>query len=285
MAVKMLTSGASFEQARKALAGIADTFTLYEISLIANGQAVEPKGAVELSLPYTGQPKVYRVGGDGTKTALRGVASTKAYAVLTSKLGLFAITGGNQTDAVSVDSSSVASIFSDVTNHWARADIQKAVSKGLFNGTSATTFSPDSPMTNGMVVSVLYRMADSPAVKPTNTPNVAEGAWYAKAAAWGYQQGIVGGYTAFLPEKNVTREGLATMLYRYEKLRGPATAGASLDAFSDSAKVSAWARDGLAWANEAGVVTGYPDGRIAPSESASRAVVATMLSRYLDKTK
>ena len=187
----------------------------------------------------------------------------------------------------SVNTTPVAVSFSDVpSGYWAKSYIDQAVSAGLFNGTSATTFSPDGQMTCDMVIAVLYRMAGSPAVTvPGNLANIPSGAWYESAAAWGYANGVIGGYKTFNPAANVTREELATMLYRYHALNNTPVAGANLSSFTDNTAVSTWARTGVAWANAAGVVSGTSATTLSPANSATRAQVATMLCRYLNTVK
>ena len=115
--------------------------------------------------------------------------------------------------------------------------------------------------------------------------NVAEGSWYEIACAWGYNNGIIGGYKAFYPEQAVSRQELATMLYNYDSLRESPSVSGDLSKFSDSGSVVSWAKDAMTWANAVGIVSGTSATTLSPESGASRAQVATMLCRYLDYAK
>ena len=279
LSAELVTSGADYDKAKKALSG--DNFDLYRVQLLENGKESSLNGTAEVKFPYSGELTMYRINDDGSKTVLRGAAGGDGYRVMTTRIGLFAIVGGNKISGGTTEPSGNA--FTDINNHWAKDYILRATKEGLFNGTSPTTFSPENQMTGGMVITVLYRMAGSPGVTvPSTMPNVKPGQYYEKACAWGYENEIVGGYTSFDPERNVTREELATMLYRYYSLSSTPVAGADLSAFTDAASVSSWAKDGVAWANAAGIVSGTSATTLSPANNATRAEVATMLCRYLD---
>jgi hypothetical protein len=172
--------------------------------------------------------------------------------------------------------------FKDITNHWAKESILESVENGLFNGTTKDTFSPSSKMTNAMIITVLYRMANSPKVVITELPNVKKNTYYEKAAAWGYKNDIIGKDYDFYPNRNVSREEFANMLYQYNNIgKSPEKIG-SLKKFTDREKVSSWAVDALSWANNKGIVTGTTKTTISPHSSATRAMIATMICRYLN---
>lgn len=160
--------------------------------------------------------------------------------------------------------------FTDVSeNHWVREHIAYVVQHKLFQGTTAMTFEPETAMTRGMLMTVLAR-ADG-ADTSGSTP------WYGKGMEWAVAEGISDGSD---PEGVMTREQMATMLYRYAG--SPQTAG-DLSAFTDGASVSGWAEDGVRWAVETGILNGLPDGGLHPQDNASRAQVAAVLQRYLEK--
>ena len=141
-------------------------------------------------------------------------------------------------------------------------------------------------MTAGMVVTVLYRMAGSPATTlPDSMENVAEGSWYEIACAWGYNNGIIGGYKTFYPEQAVSRQELATMLYKYDCMNKTPSVTGNLSGFTDAGSVADWAKDGLTWAVDADIVSGTSTTTLSPESGATRAQVATMLCRYLDYAK
>jgi hypothetical protein len=175
--------------------------------------------------------------------------------------------------------------FADADAHWSADAVDFAVANGLMNGTSDTSFAPNSTLNRAMLVTILYRLAGKPAVaEAAKFADVAAGEWYSDAVAWAAASGIVTGKTetTFAPMENITREQFATMLMRYCKFAGIDTASsANLGAFADSASISAYAKDALAWANASGIITGRTATTIAPTGSATRGEAATMLMRFV----
>ncbi len=164
----------------------------------------------------------------------------------------------------------------------------------LMNGTSMTTFDPNLRMTRAMLVTVLYRMAGSPDVSGMNTsfPDLPSNAWYTNAVIWAANHGIVNGYQEdgkFHPEWNITRQDIATVFYRYVTgyLGETPDVSGNLSAFPDGNNVAAYARDAMAWANGAGLITGTREGNqtlLDPRGAATRAQIATILMRYCKNT-
>jgi hypothetical protein len=162
--------------------------------------------------------------------------------------------------------------FTDVkSGDWFYDDVAFVYGYGLFKGTSATTFSPNLPMTRAMWITVLARLDGQ------DTDGGAT--WYEKALAWGVAQGITDGTN---PDGNITREQLITILYRY--VGSPAVTG-TLAAFPDADAVSDYAKDALAWAISAGIIKGDDKGNINPQGYATRAEVAAILHRFVEKAK
>ena len=172
--------------------------------------------------------------------------------------------------------------FSDVAaNAWYADAAQYVRDNGIMNGTSGTTFSPNSTMTRAMLATVLYRAAGSPAVNQTaDFRDVSAGAYYSDAAAWASSNGIVTGYGNGLFGSNdpVTREQIATILWRYQG--SPAPAGTAAN-FTDQSTISSYAVNAVAWARENGIINGMEGNRFAPKNNATRAQVATILRNYL----
>ena len=172
--------------------------------------------------------------------------------------------------------------FSDVAaNAWYADAAQYVRDHGIMNGTSSTTFSPNSTMTRAMLATVLYRAAGSPTVSQTaNFRDVSTGAYYSDAAAWASANGIVTGYGNGLFGSNdpVTREQIATILWRYQG--SPAPAGTAAN-FTDQSTISSYAVNAVAWARENGIINGMEGNRFAPKNNATRAQVATILRNYL----
>ena len=180
--------------------------------------------------------------------------------------------------------------FLDIRTHWAKSAIESAVAKGLFAGTSPTTFHPDQAMNRAMLVTVLYRMEKEPAAegRGKSFEDVSAGAYYAKAVVWASDKGIVAGYseTQFGPEDTITREQLAVILNRYATYKGYNTSKtADLAAFQDADQISEWARVPVQWANVMKLLNGRTSTTLAPKGSATRAEVAKILVTFLDTVK
>lgn len=177
--------------------------------------------------------------------------------------------------------------FNDVAdNAWYADAVYSAVDMGLFNGVTATTFNPDGSMTRGMLVTVLWRLEGSPAAGSSDFSDVANGSWYDEAVAWANEEGIVTGMTedTFAPNAAITREQMATMLYRYAKYLGLNTrAKADLSAYKDADSISAYAEDAMAWAVGVGLINGVTETTLNPAGTATRAQVATILVRFSEK--
>ena len=185
---------------------------------------------------------------------------------------------------------STSTPFLDIRTHWAKSAIESAVAKGLFAGTSPTTFHPDQAMNRAMLVTVLYRMEKEPAAegRGKSFADVSAGAYYAKAVAWASDKGIVAGYseTQFGPEDTITREQLAVILNRYATYKGYNTSKtADLAAFQDADQISEWARVPVQWANVMKLLNGRTSTTLAPKGSATRAEVAKILVTFLDTVK
>lgn len=180
--------------------------------------------------------------------------------------------------------------FLDIRTHWAKSAIESAVAKGLFAGTSPTTFHPDQAMNRAMLVTVLYRMEKEPTAegRGKSFADVSAGAYYAKAVAWASDKGIVAGYseTQFGPEDTITREQLAVILNRYATYKGYNTSKtADLAAFQDADQISEWARVPVQWANVMKLLNGRTSTTLAPKGSATRAEVAKILVTFQDTVK
>lgn len=158
--------------------------------------------------------------------------------------------------------------FDDTKDHWIRDEVNFVAARELFNGVGGNQFGVSQPMTRGMVNTVLARLADV-----DTTPGQGQ-AWYEVGTDWAKKNGISDGTNPTAP---VTREQLATLLYRYA---GSPSVSGTLHA-ADAASVSDYAEDALLWANQNGIVNGVGSNTIAPKDNAQRAQVAAMLARYL----
>lgn len=175
--------------------------------------------------------------------------------------------------------------FTDVpASHWAHDDITYVYENDLMNGTDGSLFSPESTTTRAQVVTVLYRLAGQPAADWANPFwDVPASAWFHDAVTWAWENDITGGVssTHFGAGNAVTREQLATFLYRYAQDQGYDTsARADLSGYSDAGLVSSYATEALSWANATGLIIGTTATTLSPKGSATRAQVATILSRF-----
>ena len=156
------------------------------------------------------------------------------------------------------------------------------------NGTSASRFDPNEPMTRAMLVTVLYRMVGSPNVQSLNMPfvDVQAGEWYHDAVLWAYDTGVVRGVseTEFAPMNLITREQMVTIFHRYAEYAGyDVSEMASIYAFVDGGYVSDYARDPMAWAIRAGIINGVDVEGIPclqPQGYATRAQAAAIIQRF-----
>ena len=179
--------------------------------------------------------------------------------------------------------------FLDVSRtDWFYYDVRYVCENGLMNGTSRNRFSPYGTATRGMLVTILYRMENEPRCFGSAAfSDVKPGAYYEKAVVWASQNNIVSGYTdgTFRPDAPVTREQLASILYRYTLYRGQdVSAGetTSLTGYGDAQAVSSYALPAMRWACGMGILQGA-NGKLNPSGLATRAQLAAMLHRYLTK--
>ena len=175
--------------------------------------------------------------------------------------------------------------FTDVAEGaWYYDAVKYVYHNGLFQGVSETIFRPESPMNRAMVVTVLHRLAGSPAAEGEIAfTDVPADQYYEEALIWAVDNGLAQGVseTAFAPTSPVTREQLVTFLYRYAEFAGMDVSGkADLTVFADSDKVSSYAEEAMAWAVDAGIIDGVGNNTLAPRNNATRAQVAAMLMRF-----
>lgn len=180
--------------------------------------------------------------------------------------------------------------FIDVDeNDWFYDAVTYVYSEGMMDGVSDTQFAPNSNLTRGMVVTMLYRLEDEPRVTGSSGfDDVASGAWYADAVTWAAENGIVNGVsdTEFAPNVNITREQLAAILYRYAEYNDYDVSGRDdLSEFTDRSSISGYALDAMRWAVDEGLITGITDTTIEPQGTATRAQAATMFMRFMSTVR
>ena len=180
--------------------------------------------------------------------------------------------------------------YTDVPDakNWAHVGIDFVLKAGLFYGTSDTAFSPDSGMTRAMLVTVLYRLEGQPKTSAKNPfTDVKTDLWYTDAVVWAAENGIVDGIGdgKFDPDGKITREQMATILYRYAAFKElTLTEGKFAADYPDERKVSTYALGAMRWANAEKLINGTQRGStvyLDPQGSATRAQVAAILMRFV----
>ena len=180
--------------------------------------------------------------------------------------------------------------FTDVGNDWFRESVLFAYNNDLMNGMDEKKFEPQTTCTRAMLVTILYRNAGEPFVIAASPFTDLKQNWYKNPINWAFEYEIVNGMTAttFAPDETVTREQIATILYRYAKYdNANVSQKKSLSSFSDGKKVSSWAKEAMEWAYASGLINGNSiNGTVLldPQGAATRAQIATILMRYVKMT-
>ena len=181
-----------------------------------------------------------------------------------------------------------ANPFTDVSEKdWFYGDVMFVYENGLMLGTSKALFSPHGTATRGMMATILWRMEGSPVPKGKNSfTDVEAGKWYADAITWTAENGIFAGYgkDKFGPDDPITREQLAAIFYRYADYKGyDLTVKGNLDTFKDADKITDYAKTAMQWAVGSGLMKGKSGNLLDPQGTATRAEIAAMLHRFIEK--
>ncbi|MEM1484530.1 S-layer homology domain-containing protein [Oscillospiraceae bacterium PP1C4] len=179
--------------------------------------------------------------------------------------------------------------FSDIAGHWAKEDIEFVVSRGLFSGTSTTTFSPSTAMTRGMFVTALGRLAnaDVSGYAKSSFTDVKSDAYYMGYIEFASKNNILNGVgnNKFAPDQSITREQMAVIMRNYAKAIGCTLPKVHVEnTFADNAKISAYAKDAVKQMQMAGVICGKNGNLFDPQGTVTRAEVSAMLRRLVELT-
>lgn len=167
--------------------------------------------------------------------------------------------------------------FTDVSEDaWYYEAVRYLYDHALVAGVNEVSFAPDTRLTRGMMVALLYRWAGSPEVDAPEEP------WYAAPVAWAAEKGIMNGYGngSYGENDYVTREQLVTLLYRYSG-SSIASDPDALEPFADGEQVSSWSEEAMTWAIEAEIIRGKENGLLDPAGTASRAEIAVIIYRMI----
>lgn len=181
----------------------------------------------------------------------------------------------------------VLSIFTDVKQtDWYHEAVEYVYNKGLMQGTSSSTFSPDTTTTRAMIATILYNLEGRPDTYRTYFDDVPSNMWYADAVSWMASVGIARGYGngKFGPNDSLTREQSAVILYNYAKYKGfPVPSNYDLSNYYDASSVSSFATTAIKWAVGNGVIKGTESHMLTPQGATTRAQIATILMNFCEK--
>ena len=180
--------------------------------------------------------------------------------------------------------------FTDVVSgSWYEEAVLWAYENNITSGVGDHQFGPNQTVTRGQVVTMLWRIEESPMVESETTfSDVADGKWYTDAVVWAAANEIVAGYPdgTFAPNQNITRQELVTILFRYAGKKDPAAEApedVDLSGYSDAEQISTFAVAPMRWAVGTGVVSGTSSTTLSPKGTATRAQLVQMLYRWLAK--
>lgn len=283
--VQILSSGA------RAMIGTRPVYDV-TVSYIKDGKTVNitslGKGGATLSIPYIpGRNEavgyLFGVYVDGKGNATR--IPDSCYDANSGSI----ILSSNHFSVYGVGYTAPSAKFTDINSHWGKEAIDYVVGRGLFSGTTDTTFSPNMAMDRGMLITVLGRLsgADVSAYKTSSFTDVAVGKYYLPYIEWAYKKGVVSGIGngKFAPDQAITREETAVIFENYSRATGytlPVTHTAA--AFGDVSSIGSAYKTAVTAMQQAGIMMGGTNNEFNPKASATRAEVSSMLNRYIKLT-
>lgn len=302
LGIDVVLQGHDHVYARSYIMGGEDGMTA-DVQKNADGTALndiyEPDGVQYVTLNSGSGSKFYNITNEAfTYTAVQNQEKVPNYSKVSVTPDTFTVTTYRTSDQSVVDTFTLhkekepcdggdkcpTKGFKDVdqTKYYHDA-VDQLYTDGVMVGYNDTTYGIGKPMTRGMVVTVLYRMAGSPEVSGTATfTDLRKGAYYEKAVIWAAENGIAQGYdkNTFAPDQTISRQQMAAFLYRYAKLQGMDVTGRSdLSGFKDSKDVGKYAETAMAWAVDAGIIQGTTTNTLAPKAVLPRQQCAVMLYR------
>lgn len=197
--------------------------------------------------------------------------------------------GAVSSDANKITIESVGNRFIDVADTaWYSQDVEYVARNGIMSGVGGNMFAPEEPLTRAMLVQILYNMEGNPQSADSGYNDVSAGDWFKDAVGWAKNGGIVYGYddTSFAPMDYITREQMASVLYRYAEMKGyDISALADLTAFTDLQSISVWAVNPMKWANAKELIMGTSDSELSPLGHATRAQASAIIRRFCENVK
>ena len=181
--------------------------------------------------------------------------------------------------------------FTDIKeSDWYYATVKYVSENGIMNGVESDKFVPASSLTRAMLVTILYRADGSPrSSSDSKFSDVEITDWYGAAVIWASENGIVNGIseTEFAPNNAITREQIATILYRYASAKkyDVTQGGMAVKEYSDYETISSWAKEAMQWAVNAKLINGKTETTVNPLDNATRAEAATVIMRFIEANK
>ena len=261
---------------------VGDTFS-------TEGLVVKAKFSNSAEVEVTGyevsNPDMSKAGKQTITVTYEGKTATYEITVSATSGGGSSGGGSSSGTVVGPDEPEVKTPFTDINGHWAEEVIGKIYSKGIMSGVSATEFAPNTTLTRGMVVTILYRLEGEPEVTAQNQfTDVAEDQYYSKATVWAAENGIVKGMGEgiFAPNAQITREQLAAIMCRYAESKGvDVSKKTNLTAYTDAGQVSAWAVESMEWAVANNIISGKGAGILDAQGTATRAECAQIIYNFI----
>ena len=226
---------------------------------------------------------------NGKSVALTDLGSGKyTFKMPSSKVNV-AFAASGETKPCDGGKDCLSAPFKDVdTGKWYHVSIDYVLTHSIMNGVSGTSFAPNSNLTRGMLVQILFNLEGNPQSASASFSDVKVDAWYAKAVGWAAANKVVTGYAdgTFRPNAAVTREQAAAILYRYAQSKGiDVSVGEDTNilSYADALQASEYAIPALQWAVGAGVLNGKSGNLLAPTGTATRAEIAAIMQRWCEK--
>lgn len=242
-----------------------------------------------VTLTVSGEGTLTVTDANGKSVALTDLGSGKyAFKMPSSKVNV-AFAASGETKPCDGGKDCPSAPFKDVdTGKWYHVSIDYVLTHSIMNGVSGTSFAPNSNLTRGMLVQILFNLEGKPQSASTSFSDVKADAWYAKAVGWAAANKVVTGYAdgTFRPNAAVTREQAAAILYRYAQSKGiDVSAGEDTNilSYADALQASEYAIPALQWAVGAGVLNGKSGNLLAPTGTATRAEIAAIMQRWCEK--
>jgi len=268
---------------------IDDGYLVYEISILIDNKEVHTlAGTIDVTLKdkaFTALAglRAIHILNDGTYQELDYALNGETLSFSLNSLSKVCVLDGKTAAEL------LQNPFSDVSaSDWFYYHVLYAYRTGLMLGTAADSFGPKLNLTRAMAVTILHRLSGDTAGYKNSFTDIPSGAWYENAVAWAASNGLVKGTGAgaFSPNDPITREQLAVMLYNYAQYKGDDVSvgeDTNILSYNDALKISDYAYPALQWACGTDIINGDDQNKLNPQSSATRAEVAAILERFINK--